>query len=173
MIETRYKTIWKRICASIVDTIVLLPITLGSTWTMKHHASLPAGILVLIYLLSCLAGFVYIIGLLGKYGQTLGKMALHVIVMDIGERVHINYFQAFKRNLVSLILTAIPMSYQIVQILSGTFTLSSVDGTPAHFDLVMLLINFIWFLAEITSVLATSKRRAIHDFIAGSVVVRK
>ena len=113
MIETRYKTIWKRFCAGIVDTIILLPILLGSGWAWKHHAHLPVAILIVVYLVSHLTSFAYSIFFLGRYGQTIGKMALHVIVMDIGERVHINYFQAFKRNIVPLAIFVLSMPYQI------------------------------------------------------------
>jgi uncharacterized RDD family membrane protein YckC len=33
--------------------------------------------------------------------------------------------------------------------------------------------GLLWFLLEIITLFANKKRRALHDFIAGSVVIRK
>jgi len=39
-------------------------------------------------------------------------------------------------------------------------------------NMLFNLIPAIWFLAEAISMLTNKKRRAIHDYIAGTVVVR-
>ena len=46
---------------------------------------------------------------------------------------------------------------------------------PENVNTVNWIISFsglAWFLIEVITMLANNKRRALHDFIAGSVVVR-
>ena len=173
MIEVRYRTIWRRFCAGVVDALILSPVTLGSVWIWKHHANLPPAVLVGVYLCSSLAGFAYSIFFLGRYGKTIGKMALHVTVMDIGERVHIDYVQALKRNIVPLGITILLiLPGHLYLILTGNAALMQTGQSFTPYNLILSFINLGWFLAEIFSVLVTAKRRAIHDFIAGSVIVR-
>ena len=47
---------------------------------------------------------------------------------------------------------------------------------PAGFttvDWVLMYSTSAWFIVEVATMLTNDKRRALHDFIAGSVVVRK
>jgi uncharacterized RDD family membrane protein YckC len=47
-------------------------------------------------------------------------------------------------------------------------------NSPDFFNLhsYIAFADFAWFVAEILTMLSNEKRRAIHDFIAGTVVVR-
>jgi uncharacterized RDD family membrane protein YckC len=41
-----------------------------------------------------------------------------------------------------------------------------------NYDNFTLIVALVWILLELITMLANKKRRAIHDFIAGSVVIR-
>jgi hypothetical protein len=50
---------------------------------------------------------------------------------------------------------------------------SGSDSLANHWPLLVLgFANLGWFLLEITTMFTNSKRRAFHDLIAGTVVVR-
>jgi uncharacterized RDD family membrane protein YckC len=49
------------------------------------------------------------------------------------------------------------------------------DPNPQNFgvgDWIMMSTGMLWFWAEIITMLTNRKRRSVHDFIAGSVVIR-
>ena len=172
MIEYKYKTFWKRFCAGFVDWIVFLPITLPSNWIWAHNESVPTLLLALLYLATSTMYYVYNIYFLGKYGQTLGKMALNITVLDVSEEHHVTYFQALKRDIVPLSVTVLLLPYQLYQIISGKFYLLHHGTTPDKISSTLGFVFLGWFLLEIITMMFSAKRRAIHDFIAGSVVVK-
>ena len=48
-------------------------------------------------------------------------------------------------------------------------------GFPSDMNIMLkafLSISLLWFLLELITMLTNKKRRAIHDYIAGSVVIR-
>jgi hypothetical protein len=66
--------------------------------------------------------------------------------------------------------------YEVHGILSGRFTARELENGEAfnNNELFWLLTGIpgLWFLAEVLTMLTNRKRRALHDFIAGTVVVR-
>jgi uncharacterized RDD family membrane protein YckC len=69
-----------------------------------------------------------------------------------------------------VILAWAAVSYSVFWIYNVLMTPDShVSGTPATMLTVAALTGF---LLEIISMLTNEKRRALHDFIAGTVVVR-
>jgi len=106
----------------------------------------------------------------GKLGQTLGKMATRVKVLDISEG-QLTMPQAIRRDIIPLSLNLIYIVLQAPKILSG---LNIMDPKTLKFDVSFYLMIFSgtgWFWAEVVTMLFNKKRRAVHDFIAGSVVI--
>lgn len=172
MIERKYRTFWRRFFAEFVDALVLLPVSLITVWVWRHAAAVPLPLLALHYLVSSLLIYIYEIYFLGTHGQTLGKMALGVVVMDVSEQRHVSYRQALLRNVAPLAVTLLLLPYQLFQILTGRFYLLHSGGRPDAVSWISNLILMLWFLLEIVTMLFSSKRRALHDIIAGSVVVK-
>ena len=107
----------------------------------------------------------------GTYGQTLGKMAKRVKVLDISEN-RLTMSQAIRRDIVLIVLTIIGVILEIPKIASGV---NIYDPKASSFDIsfyIILFAEMVWFLAELITMLFSNKRRAVHDFIAGSVVIR-
>ena len=127
--------------------------------------------MLLWYVIYSLAFSTYDIVMHSKYGQTLGKMAMKVKVLDITESP-LSILQAFRREFPPLCFIAIDFILEIPKVLSGV---NIMDPNLIQFDTAFYLTTLSslgWFMVEMITMLFSNKRRAIHDFIAGSVVVR-
>lgn len=167
-----YKTFWRRFIAQFVDglfvtvitmvfLLVIAPIVL-TTGATTGWALLP----LLIIMNTIVIG--YPIVMHAEYGQTLGKMATGVKVMDVSEARGLTIRQSMLRDIVPLISGVVATIAAVVQISKGNL---SDDGSPSAYDFHEALLG-IWFLLEVITMLFNKKRRAVHDFIAGTVVKR-
>lgn len=167
--QEKYHTFWRRLFAQWVDGIVLLPLSFIGIW-ITRAASEQEFVIYLWQFISSIAVYVYTILMHGSFGQTVGKMACGVIVLDKSETQKISLRQAFYRDCVPLILMLFFMVISNpIAVKSGQA--ESFDGPP-----VLLILfgsmNLVWSVTEIVTMLSNKKRRALHDYIAGSVVVR-
>jgi uncharacterized RDD family membrane protein YckC len=101
----------------------------------------------------------------GKYGQTLGKMACKIVVLDVSEQ-SLTMRQAVLRDILGLILLCVGLTHNIPRIVQGI----DISAPP---NLLIVFSGLGLFLVEIVTMFTNDKRRALHDFIAGSVVIRK
>lgn len=160
----RYQTIERRLGALIVDLVVVVsPLALLDYLTLSMEISTPLAILWL--LVSNSAGIVYYILLQGFYGQTLGKMLLGVKVVRNDDETPISMYQAFLRETPTIL-------FNTVAVLSQAFYALVDRPEPIPIGIALMFLTIPWVLAEVICCLKTRKRRAIHDFIAGTVVVR-
>ena len=168
MIEHKYSTFWPRFCAGFVDGLIFMPLGWIYSFTFAHFDSVPIRILACI--VNSSAYLVYSIWMHGRYGQTLGKMACKVVVLDVSERP-LSMRQAVLRDIFGVVLLPIGLVIDIARIVRG------VDiSAPANLSAVDWLFAYSalgWFLVEVVTMLTNDKRRALHDFIAGSVVIRR
>jgi uncharacterized RDD family membrane protein YckC len=113
----------------------------------------------------------------GYKGQTLGKMVCKVRVLDITEN-KLSLSQAFMRDIVLIISNFIFSLYILfnssiyIKLVTSNNFIEDFSAFPIWFR-VLAMMSFIWTLLEIITMLTNKKRRAIHDFIAGSVVKRE
>jgi uncharacterized RDD family membrane protein YckC len=167
MEDNKYKTFWRRLFAQWIDGLVLMPLGLIGMWIMKSYDDVT--ILYLMQVFNSIAFYVYTISMHGAFGQTCGKMACGVMVMDKSEKSRISFHQAFMRDFIPLTLMLIylvffnPIAVKIGQ--------DDIFNGPPILFFIFGFLNLIWSLTEIVTMLSNKKRRALHDFIAGSVVV--
>jgi uncharacterized RDD family membrane protein YckC len=93
-----------------------------------------------------------------------------VIVLDVSERP-LSLRQAILRDILSLITLPILFVVEIPQVIRGVDVSTNPELSPGMW--VLLSSGLILFLIEIATMLTNQKRRALHDYIAGSVVIRK
>ena len=160
----KYSTAGRRFVAGLVDGMVLLPIGLIDSWALDSSPPLTA----IWLLISYPAGWVYSVLMHGYYGQTIGKMVCGVKVLDTSEHP-ITMRQAFLRDSVIIVINTLSLVISLYVVIIGG---GSRSRTLANMDWIVGFMAFIWFAAEIVTLLTNRKRRAIHDFIAGTVVVR-
>lgn len=168
MIEYKYSTFTPRLCAGFLDGIIFWPVQWLSWFAHTHSSSVL--LQVLIYIINSFSFVVYSVWMHGKFGQTLGKMACKVVVLDVSERP-LSMKQAVLRDILDVILVPVGLAVDIPRIISGVDIYAPKSLTL--FDDIMFYSTMGWFLVELITMLTNKKRRALHDFIAGSVVVRK
>ena len=163
----RYSTFWPRFWAGVIDGLVFAPLGFVDAFVFERFGNV--AVLVTWFTLSSLAFLVYSVLLHGLVGQTVGKMVTGVRVLDVSEK-KLSLTQAALRDSVPVVFTVVGVALEIPMILQGINPNELLTR-----DVPYLLFAFAalgWFVAELITMLTNNKRRAVHDFIAGSVVVR-
>jgi len=123
-----------------------------------------------------LAWLVYTVTMHARFGQTVGKMATRVRVVDFQTERSISWRQAWLREVVPVLLSVGFLGWDVFLILTGRVSPSALASgeAPTVNRTTWLLgaLPLLWFVAEVVTMLTNKKRRALHDFIAGTVVVR-
>ncbi len=165
--ERRYDTFWPRFFAAIIDGLILLPV--GLLLASAQNASLPI-VAYAALVLDQAVMFAYSIYLHGTYGQTIGKWLMKVQVLNIDE-TRLIMRQAFLRDRIGVSLAVVYLLFAIAPVFSGVSPRSREFGE--HMPSLIWNVGLVTFALEVITMLTNAKRRALHDFIAGSVVVRR
>lgn len=161
----KYQTFTPRLFALIIDALIFLPLYFLDDF-VKEAGFLPA-VFALWLLLSNAAQPVYSILMHGIYGQTLGKMLMKVKVVDAFEKP-ITFHHAVLRELPYLSFNFSLTFFTMSQ----SFNAVDIPGfVPPAGDIILFLM-IVWSIADIAVFLVSDKRRSLHDFIAGTVVIR-
>jgi uncharacterized RDD family membrane protein YckC len=173
-IETypNYRTAWRRFWAGVIDGFVFEPLMWleGRIWSGVHTPLLLVPWFVF-YRMSFVA---YSVLLHWRWGQTLGKRVTGVRVHSLSGGP-LSLRQAAMRDIVPLIITIVGVLVNLPDVAHGK---SPYPDTTAGFaglgtfDRLMLWSMWAWWILEVVTMLFNSKRRALHDFIAGTVVTR-
>jgi uncharacterized RDD family membrane protein YckC len=166
--DEKYATLWRRFCARWIDGLIFLPLSLAYVYGFSQSQSVP--VRVFTWAIYYSAGLMYSIWMHGKYGQTLGKMACKVIVLDVSEQP-LTMRQAVLREIFQVAVWFIGLLDEIPRVIQGNSILTIKSLTAL--EQVIWYSSLAWFAIEVITMLANRKRRALHDFIAGSVVVRR
>ncbi len=185
-IHRKYNTFWRRFWANTIDGVIIyLPIVLLN-YVLFYENTVTGEKSILDYLfsydrsftnsdvtLAVISAFIYIaysVYLTGVHGGTLGKKAMGITVLDgDDEQNYIGIKRAVIRDLPYIIAECVSIIYLLVVFGSG-------DGIALHTDPVMRIIDNligIWAIAELITMLGNERRRAIHDILANSVVMKK
>lgn len=73
--DVRFATFWTRVGASLIDSLIMIPLIVGGVFNMMDFKNLP------LYLLLQVAALLYKPWMEGNYGATLGKMAVKIKVV--------------------------------------------------------------------------------------------
>lgn len=157
-----YKTGIRRIIAAFIDYLILyIPVIIlywnFGEYTFVKHIIRWYSLIPITY------------SILGHYfyGQTIGKALTNVKVVDKSGSASLTFLQAVLRDGIWVMII-------IVYII---FYLLYLGGIVSYYNtrLVSYILknfHYIWMIIEIISMMTNQKRRAIHDFIAGTVVIR-
>jgi uncharacterized RDD family membrane protein YckC len=165
MDDTRYKTFWRRFGALFIDGMIFQAVNVAIPETDRNSS------LRLVVLVSAigLLPIIYSTVMHARFGQTVGKMAAGVMVLDLSETRGPSWTQSLQRDSLSygfavatFVLTAMSISMDN----EGDRLAVIVFG----FGLMFALLA--WSFGEILSTLINSRRRSFHDLIAGTVVVK-
>lgn len=170
----RYSTFAARFWAGCVDGCVLWPVSFITA--ALFSLSLPRSLGALVLVVERLSYLVYTVLFHARYGQTVGKMFTHVRVVDFRTEGKISFWQALLREGIPALLNLGYLAYEIFAILTGRITAGDLANGKALAQTTGLHIvtnlPLLWFAIEVLTMLTNKKRRALHDFIAGTVVVQ-
>jgi uncharacterized RDD family membrane protein YckC len=172
----RYYTFGPRFWTGSVDACVLWPV--GVITFVLFSLNFSPGATALVLIIENFAWVAYTILMHARYGQTIGKMITHVKVVDFRTEGKISFEQALLREGIPMLLALGFIGYEVFEIFTGKLTLSDLakgkDTMPANNMALWILtaLPALWYLAEVLTMLTNDKRRALHDIIAGTVVVR-
>ena len=156
----KYKTFWKRLAAAMIDSVLFLPYVFFATTHKYYYYGVE-----LSYILIWTAYSTYCHG---KYGQTLGKRLTGIAVLDVGEASLIGYKRAFLREVLWFLVSLALLVYSFAH--SGNDTLVA-EEVINHYDVLLSVVTVGWLVTELVTMLLNAKRRAIHDYMAQSVVI--
>lgn len=170
----RYSTFAPRLWAGFVDGLVLWPVS--AVFAIALSSPLPLVLLVVLHCVQGLPTTFYTIWMHYAYGRTIGKVVTHVRVVDVHSEGPISQRQAVVRDGIPLVMAVGMWIYEVPRFFDGSLGVSPDNFAKAVANdpgmRVLILIPILWFTAELLSMRMNDKRRALHDLIAGTVVVR-
>jgi uncharacterized RDD family membrane protein YckC len=155
----KYKTFGPRFWALLLDGILLLPLSILIDWLdgFEMSGALKTSIIVAVNL----ANVFYFVIMHARFGQTVGKMLMKVRVVDVSESP-LKFRQAFVRE--------IPQLFFVIASFIPFLMTNIIAAADPPITLISIFV-LIWGVADIAVFFSNPKRRALHDLIAGSVVI--
>ena len=173
-----YAGFWKRSGALLVDSFVLVPVGMIFLWL--ERISIWSAIAVTV--ISAVFVTAYLIYFHYRYGATLGKMATGIKV-TLPNGSPIEFKEALLRSCVELALSVTTMVARLrAFIIADAEQYQSLDWIGREEYVASLIpawheavepIYWFWCWSEIVVLLFNERKRALHDIIAGTVVIHK
>ena len=173
-----YAGFWRRFCAALIDSCITIPFVLFFIWIKGFDTTLAIAISVPATMFFAM----YHVYFNACFGGTPGKLAAGIrITKPDGSRI--GWGQAWKRSSVDLVFAFLLLTAEI-------WALAHVDPVehsslewmdrarllqehrPVWSGIIDVLMQ-VWIWSELVVLLFNKRKRAIHDFIAGTVVIKK
>lgn len=173
----RYAGFWSRLKSGVIDFLLFIPFVGIYFWIQDYSR-----IFTIIYWVPFgLLYAAYNIYFHGRFGKTPGKMIVGVRVVRL-DGTSIGFRQAIYRHGVDLILGMLATISAIMALInitdaqyygaSGFIQRSGlIEAAKPSWGGGIDFLENIWVWSELIVLLFNKKRRAIHDFIAGTVVI--
>jgi uncharacterized RDD family membrane protein YckC len=173
-----YAGFWPRFCSVWVDFFVVFPLVLLLFWLESFGKNLA----ILITIPSTALFSMYHVYFNARFGGTLGKLAVGIrITKPNGTRI--GWPEAWKRS-------SVDIGFGLLMLCVEVWALTQINGeqysAAAFFERIKLLQSYypawfpiikysqnIWIWSEVVVLLFNKRKRALHDFIAGTVVIHK
>ena len=171
-----YATFWQRFAAMWIDFFVLLPLMVVNG--LLESVSKGAALVFVIPMAVAYAA--YSIYCHGRFGQTIGKRVMGVrVVRTTGERI--GWREAWLRSSVEVCFSVLGVIGSFVALATiadadfyGVDWMQRAQNLAAHEPPWLAwttMATQIWVWSEVVVMLFNKRRRALHDFIAGTVVI--
>jgi uncharacterized RDD family membrane protein YckC len=160
----RYNTFWPRFGAAIIDGVIFTPLLFSKVFLNMENVQ---NIILIDSLHLALFTSYLVIGH-GKFGYTLGKNICNLRLLDVSENSPIGIRRAFLRESVWVLLSILALVDFIVR----TRNIEFISTSERDQTVILDWISLGWLALEFLTMLSNNKRRALHDYIAKSVVIR-
>jgi uncharacterized RDD family membrane protein YckC len=162
----KYNTFAKRIVAGLIDGIIFIPFSiLDNIVEDTDNKTMFIGLT----LFHTICWTLYVVIGHGIYGQTIGKRLMGIKVFQLNEKNLIGYSNAFLRESVWFFSVIAGIIYLTLNT-TNTATLNE-EVKAIYYNDIVGMTSGIWLILELATMFFNKKRRALHDFLAGSVVV--
>jgi uncharacterized RDD family membrane protein YckC len=173
--EKFYSGFWSRLGANLLDGLISIPYS----FLLVFIDSLNKYVYLFTIIPNLIFIFWYNIYLPKRYGGTPGKLIVGIRIVKI-DSSPIDWKESFLRYSVTMTFSVIAIAMTAMAVLvvddeiynslrwfQKTAYLSSVSNNN-----IITTLSSIWFWSEIVVLLFNKRKRAIHDFIAGTVIVK-
>jgi uncharacterized RDD family membrane protein YckC len=172
-----YAGFWKRFLSGLIDALIFIPTIFIFNYLIK--ISIPVAMFITVIQLSLYS--IYSIYFNYYYGATIGKMVVGIKITS-PDGSTISFKQVLLRSFVDI---SFAITFIVVQVIAISKANSDIflnagwleRGQYIQFILPkwysnVSLVQQIWIWSEAFVVLFNKRKRAIHDFIANTVVIR-
>ena len=162
---------WIRVGASIIDSLIFIPIIILSVWNTYSLKN------TVVLILTSLPGLIYKPLMESFYGATLGKMSCKIKVIDDNGR-KISLFNAYIRFFPFFLSAGVTLAGQLILFSSPQFqsATSWIEISQAQQGSFLVVISYpvsALVLIDCIVVAFTFRKRALHDMMAESFCVYK
>jgi uncharacterized RDD family membrane protein YckC len=177
-VELIYLGFWQRLAAYALDFAILVPYALVARQLI--YTSRSAYLVNLI--LGTILAIVFEVYLVKRFGGSPGKLIMGIQIAKLdGSKV--GYRQAIIRYSVLFFISILSSAGLLMSLFSmsdleyAAFTSAQAHvraleaGAPAWYQ-PLQIAGAVWVYSEFLVLLTNKKRRALHDFMAGTVVIR-
>jgi uncharacterized RDD family membrane protein YckC len=175
--ESLYAGFWTRLGSLFLDFIFILPVVS----LVQYLNGLSKSIFFYTIVPNLLFSFWYNAYLPKKYGATPGKLLVGITIIKLDGQP-IGWREAILRHIVLWGLTILASAIMMLTLMEAddeTYTSLGwlqrsqylMSLSPLFFKLYSWTSN-IWIYSEFIVLLTNKRKRAIHDFIAGTVIVK-
>ena len=165
--------VWARFLSLVVDGLIWMPVALA----VAYEAAQAPRLGIVLFPAALVSFVVYQVYFHARHGATLGKMLLRIRVVHT-DYSPINLNTALKRSFVDAVfrLGLATVSVQVLRSMGPVpigAILDFVKALQANKTYATLSnMESIWTISEIATCLFHPQRRALHDLIAGTLVVK-
>ena len=176
-----YAGFWRRLGAMLIDYVVWIPYVFIVKWGNNHFGHYRL-LEVYILLPNIVISLLYSVVLVARFGGTPGKLILGMQIVRL-DGAPIGLSRAFVRNFPELLLTVATVAALCIPLLNmsdETYVQIApnlverrrlLEALAPPWYQPMQIVGAIWVYGELLVILTNKKRRALHDFLAGTVVV--
>jgi uncharacterized RDD family membrane protein YckC len=171
-----YSGFWSRLGANLLDGLITIPFI----FLLLFINSFNKNMYFFTTIPNLLFIFWYNIYLVKKYGGTPGKLIIGIKIIKI-DSLPINWKEAFLRYSINFLFSIIMISNTMITVLFADNEIYNnlnwiqksvyLSNISSNYNIITVLNN-IWFLSELVVLLFNKRKRAIHDFIAGTVIIK-
>ncbi len=171
-----YAGFWRRVAAHLIDFVVFVPLYVVFFVAYSHSKEATISALIVFEV----AALAYPIYFVGRWGKTIGKSVAGIKVLALDGtratwtqasiRLCVDVFPSIASFLRSLVAYS-RMPAVTFAALSWRERSKQFRQLEPHSLYFFRWSIFAWVLAEAIVLVSNRKKRALHDFIAGTVVV--
>ena len=173
--DLRYAGFWSRLVAGLIDGVVWVPVMVLAVWL---DGTSYAGAVI-----SAFVGPAFLIpynvGLVAVFGGTVGKLMRGLRVRQVNGAAA-TWANAWRRSSVDIVFSVSAAIFTLIALTRINAEVYLDAGWQSRSGILEKAIpafqwfywaSLFWTLSEFVTLLSNKKRRALHDFIGGTVVV--